>query len=82
MPEIDFAEKQRIIAKLNLMNNKFMNKTFDGDIICAQLLLRIILDNDKIKVKQVAVQRLLQNLYGHSAQLDILAEDEEGRRST
>ena len=80
MPEIDFAEKQRIIAKLNLMNNKFMNKTFDGDIICAQLLLRIILDNDKIKVKQVAVQRLLQNLYGHSAQLDILAEDEAGRK--
>ena len=80
MPELDFAEKQRIVAKLNLMNNKFMNKTFDGDISCTQLLLRIILNNDKIKVKQVAVQRLLQNLYGHSAQLDILAEDESGRK--
>ena len=47
-------------------------------ILRTQLLLRIILNNDKIIVKQVAIQRLLQNLYGHSAQLDILAEYEAG----
>ena len=80
MDNVDLLEKRRIIAELTLMNNKFMNKVFDGDITCAQLLLRIILDNDKIIVKNVVIQRLLQNLYGHSAQLDILAEDEHGRK--
>ena len=79
MDDRDLLEKRRIIAELTLMNNKFMNKVFDGDITCAQLLLRIILDNDKIIVKNVVIQRLLQNLYGHSAQLDILAEDECGK---
>ncbi len=41
-------------------------------------MLRIILNNDKIKVRKVGVQQWLQNLYGHSTQLDILAEDEHG----
>ena len=41
-------------------------------------MLRIMLNNDKIKVRKVGVQQWLQNLYGHSAQLDILAEDEHG----
>ena len=80
MEKPDLLEKQKIIAELTLMNNKFMNKVFDADIACTQLLLRIILNNDKIIVKQVAIQRLLQNLYGHSAQLDILAEDEAGHK--
>ena len=80
MDNLDLLEKQKIIAELTLMNNKFMNKVFDADINCTQLLLRIIFNNDKIIVKQVAVQRLIQNLYGHSVQLDILAEDEDGRK--
>ena len=36
--------------------------------------------NDKIKVISVCVQNFIQNLFGHSAQLDILAEDENGMR--
>lgn len=49
------------------MNNKFMNKVFENNIPVAELLLRIILKNDKIKVKEVKVQNFIQNLYGHSA---------------
>lgn len=60
------------------MNNRFMNKVFENNIPAAELLLRIILKNDKIKVKEVSVQSFIQNLYGHSAQMDILAQDEDG----
>ena len=74
----EVTEVQQIVQELCLMNNKFMNKVFDNNIPAAELLLRIILKNDKIKVKEVKVQNFIQNLYGHSAQMDILAEDETG----
>ena len=72
----ELTEVQQIVQELCLMNNKFMNKVFDGNIPAAELLLRIILKNDKIKVKEVKVQNFIQNLYGHSAQMDILAQDD------
>lgn len=70
----------QIIKDITLMNNRFMNKVFDGNIPATQTMLRIILKNDKIQVKHVGIQQWLQNLYGHSTQLDILAEDEAGRQ--
>ena len=69
---------RQVVADITLMNNRFMNKVFDGNIPATQRMLRVILKNDKIKVRKVSVQQWLQNLYGHSAQLDILAEDEHG----
>ena len=60
------------------VDNRFLNKALDGNILATQRMLRIMLNNDKIKVRKVGVQQWLQNLYGHSAQLDILAEDENG----
>lgn len=76
----NYETARQVIADITLMNNRFMNKVFDGNIPAAQRVLRIILNNDKIKVVNVSIQRLIQNLYGHSAQLDILAEDELGRK--
>lgn len=78
MPTQELTEVQQIVQELCLMNNKFMNKVFENNIPAAELLLRIILKNDKIKVKEVKVQNFIQNLYGHSAQMDILAQDEAG----
>ena len=69
---------RQVVDDITLMNNRFMNKVFDGNISATQRMLRVILKNDKIKVRKVSVQQWLQNLYGHSAQLDILAEDEHG----
>ena len=69
---------RQVVDDITLMNNRFMNKVFDGNIPATQRMLRVILKNDKIKVRKVGVQQWLQNLYGHSAQLDILAEDEHG----
>ena len=69
---------RQVVDDITLMNNRFMNKVFEGNIPATQRMLRVILKNDKIKVRKVSVQQWLQNLYGHSAQLDILAEDEHG----
>ena len=69
---------RQVVDDITLMNNRFMYKVFDGNIPATQRMLRVILNNDKIKVQKVSVQQWLQNLYGHSTQLDILAEDENG----
>ena len=69
---------RQVVDDITLMNNRFMNKVFDGNIPATQRILRVILKNDKIKVRKVSVQQWLQNRYGHSTQLDILAEDENG----
>lgn len=39
-----------------------MNKVLDGNIPATQTMLRIILKNDKIRVKKVGIQQWLQNL--------------------
>ncbi len=74
----NYESIRQIIHDVTLMNNRFLNKALDGNIPATQRMLRVILKNDKIKVRKVGVQQWLQNLYGHSAQLDILAEDENG----
>ena len=51
----------------------------DDNKEAAQVFLRIILGDDKIKVKNVRIQSFIQNIYGHSSQLDILAQDSKGR---
>ena len=44
------ADTRESIAKLTLMDDIFMNKVFENDTERTALLLRIILNNDKIKV--------------------------------
>ena len=51
----------------------------DDNKEAAQVFLRVILGDDKIKVRNVRIQSFIQNIYGHSSQLDILAQDSEGR---
>jgi len=62
-----------------MMNNRFMNFMLDDNKEAAQVFLRVILEDDKIKVRNVRIQSFIQNIYGHSSQLDILAQDSEGR---
>ena len=74
----NYESIRQVINDVTLMDNRFLNKALDGNIPATQRMLRIMLNNDKINVRKVGVQQWLQNLYGHSAQLDILAEDENG----
>ena len=73
------SEIKQVIRSLCMMNNRFMNFMLDDNKEAAQVFLRVILGDDKIKVKNVRIQSFIQNIYGHSSQLDILAQDRKGR---
>ena len=73
------SEIKHVIRSLCMMKNRFMNFMLDDNKEAAQVFLRIILGDDKIKVKNVRMQSFIQNIYGHSSQLDILAQDSKGR---
>jgi len=60
------------------LDDDFMTKVFE-DIQCAELLLRIILNDESINVLEVHSQRGIKNLQGRSVRLDILAIDSHGR---
>lgn len=67
-----------MIEKFSLMDDAFMTKVFEDNIPCTELLLHVILKDDKIKVKQVRTQSKLKNLQGRDLTLDILAEKADG----
>ncbi len=72
------SEIKQVIGSLCMMNNRFMNFMLDDNKKAAQVFLRVILGDDKIKVRNVRIQSFIQNIYGHSSQLDILAQDSKG----
>lgn len=77
--QLDENEIRQIVRNLCMMNNKFMNRMLDGNIEAAEIMLRVMMKDDTIRVIDVGIQSFIQNLYGHSAQMDILAQDGLGR---
>lgn len=79
---MDFEKKhQEDLQRLRgfrLLDDDFMTKVFE-DIQCAELLLRIILNDESINVLEVHSQRGIKNLQGRSVRLDILAIDSHDR---
>lgn len=79
---MDFEKKhQEDLQRLRgfrLLDDDFMTKVFE-DISCAELLLRIILNDEGIRVLEAHSQRVIKNLQGRSVKLDILAVDSHNR---
>ena len=79
---LDFERKHeedlRRIRDFRLIDDNSMSKVFE-DKPCAEFLLRIILNRDDLKVKEVHGQHDLNNIQGRSVRLDILAVDHENR---
>lgn len=79
---MDFEKKhQEDLQRLRgfrLLDDDFMTKVFE-DISCAELLLRIILNDEAIRVLEAHSQRGIKNLQGRSVKLDILAVDSHNR---
>ena len=71
------ADLERI-KKFRLLDDDFMSKVFE-DSECAEILLKIILNRDDLKVQDVHVQHVIHNLQGRSIRLDIYAVDLEGK---
>ena len=79
---MDFEKKhQEDLQRLRgfrLLDDDFMTKVFE-DISCAELLLRIILNDEGIRVLEAHSQRGIKNLQGRSVKLGILAVDSHNR---
>ena len=64
------------LKRFRLMDDIFMMACFDGFIEGAELLLRIILGREDLKVTKVSTQKRLKNLSGRDVVLDIDADDD------
>ena len=73
-------EDLRRLRALRLIDDDFMTICFDGYIEGAELLLKIILDRDDLKVSEVKTQKTLKNLHGRDLRLDIYATDSAGKK--
>jgi len=73
-------ELDRAIDDLTLFDDDLMSKVFDGNTEATELLLRIILERDDIKVLRVKGQVDMKSPYpgGRSIRIDIHAVDSKG----
>ena len=76
--EAKHREDLERLHNLRLLDDDFMTKVFE-DKKSAELLLRIILNRDDLKVREASSQYGIKNLQGRSVRLDILAVDREDR---
>ena len=72
-------ELRHWLTRLTLMDDEFLETCFRGNKEGAELLLKIILGNEALRVQRVTVQKAVPNLYGRKVRLDIFAVDGEGR---
>lgn len=73
---------EEIVDNLTLFDDDLMSIVFDANIPATELLLRIILERNDIKVISVVGQKELKNpvVGGRNIRLDILAEDRQGEQ--
>ncbi len=67
------------LRKFRLIDDDFMSKCFEDNIECTELVVRIVLNRDDLKIQQVHAQHQIKNLQGRSIILDIYAIDEQGK---
>ena len=70
---------KKTIDEFTLMDDTFMSAVFSEQNELCELLLHIILGNDKIKVIKSIGQYSIKNLQGHYSALDVYCVDENGR---
>ena len=71
---IDPATLERI-KKLRLIDDELMTVVFSGDKKATELLIRILLNRNDLRVTKSMTQEQKHNLFGRSVTLDIVAED-------
>lgn len=67
------------IQNLRFMDDIFFGWCFNRNVAGTQYILRIILDKPDLIVHEARSQTTIENLYGHSVRLDVLAEDSTGK---
>lgn len=77
--EQDRQDILKRIRNLRLIDDTLMTVVFKNKK-CTELLLKIILNKDDLKVIKCKTQSLLENLEGRSSRLDVLATDSNGKK--
>ena len=72
---IDPAMMERIKG-LRLFDDELMTVVFSGDKQATELLIRILLNRNDLKVKKSMTQEQKHNLFGRSVTLDILVKSQ------
>ena len=71
-------KKLRIINELRLLDDVYMREVLVRNRAGVADILRVITKRQNVKIHRVRTQEVYSNLRGHSVQLDVLAEDENG----
>ena len=71
---------KKCIENMCIMDNIFMSKFFEDNIECIQFVLRIIMNKDDLIVKEAETRHNMENLHGHSVEMDIYATDKLGKK--
>ncbi len=81
MDNKDLYKKEYLehIRKFRLMDDDFMSKCFEDNIECTELVVKIVLERDDLKIQKVSTQHRIKNLQGRSVILDIYATDKNGK---
>ncbi|MDO4921590.1 MAG: Rpn family recombination-promoting nuclease/putative transposase [Phascolarctobacterium sp.] len=73
--------KEILLAKIktmNLFHNTFISVVFKDEGACLHLI-RVLMNNPTLKIIQFRSQNNIPQLISHGAQLDVIAEDENGK---
>ncbi len=73
-----YEEDLQILKNFCLMDDDFLTKCFDGDTDCIELVLRIVLEKQDLKVLDSRTQVFIENLLKRSVRFDVLATDDMG----
>lgn len=72
-------EIQEKLSEFTLFDDDFMREFFQDNVDCVELLIQIILENPKLKVKSVDIQHDIKNYGFRDVTFDILAYDDENK---
>ena len=61
------------IKQLRLIDDSMFNVALNNNIECVELILQIILNDDKLKVEEVTTQYTIPNILSHGVRFDVLA---------
>ena len=79
MAELTAAETNDCIRRITMEDHEFFALCMRDNIKGAELIVRIILARDDIRVRSIETEYEMQNIAHHSVRLDAYCTDEEGR---
>ena len=75
-----YAKDLEILKGLRLIDDDFLTKCFEGSTECIELVLRIVLEKQDLKVLDSRTQVFIENILDRSVRFDVLATDDAGTK--